>query len=163
MAHWIVWLFFSSSSWLRVSRLLESWGEILPLSNTGDVIKTGDHACLSTPLYTQGALATCCFKSCTYKRWYVRWSLFLLWELQLLHVCWQAFVNSHARQFDLHKQLGFAAITWKLISPSVYISPTLGEDRNQVLENSLRVHFANSDPHSTENTNLSVHNCKCIQ
>lgn len=29
---------------------------------------------------------------------------------------------------DLHQQLGFPAITWKFISPSIYSSPPLGED-----------------------------------
>ena len=67
-------------------------------------------------------------RACTYKRRYVSWTLFLPWELQPLHVCWQEFVIFHSSQSDLHQQLGFAAITWKFISPSVYSSPPLGED-----------------------------------
>ena len=55
--------YFSSAFWIRIRRLLESFGEILPLSNTGTIIETGEHAHFSIPLYNQGAVTMCCFKS----------------------------------------------------------------------------------------------------
>lgn len=76
-----------SPAWPRTCQLLESWTEILLLYHARNLIKAEDCAYLSIPLPIHGVPAMCWSKPCIYKRCYVGWILFLLWELQPLHAC----------------------------------------------------------------------------
>lgn len=84
-----------------------------------------------------------------------------------LRACWRAFVSSHTGQFNFHKQLGSAAITWEFIFPSICASPTLGGHgirAQRILSPLKRMYFANLVlPSKERQMRVSVHNYKCIQ
>lgn len=132
---------------------------MLPLSNAGTTIKADPmhifpHFCtlkehrpcaVPNPVPAKSGIqirASFCFENCSF-----------------MHACRQTFVNSHAKQFNFHKQLGSAAITWKFIFPGVHTSPTLGEDGIRpwrILSFFNRMHFVNSVLPSKESTSIWI-------